>query len=75
MKQSTMHDEARTAEDIFKYVRPSIVVGEASSADTFAPEVVAAHSADNVVDMNVRMSNVFEGQFVSQHFARIFRGR
>ena len=45
---------------LFKNVRPSILVGEAESAGTFAPEVVTAQAAQNVVDLNVPMSNVLE---------------
>ena len=72
MKQSTMHDNSRSTEETFADMRPSIVCDEGESAGTFAPEVVAARAADNVVDMQVPMSNVLEEQWVSQYLPRVF---
>ena len=72
MKQSTTHDNARSTEDLFKHLRPTIVCDEGESADTFAPDVVAEHAAGNVLDMTVRMSNMFEEQFISKYMPRIF---
>ena len=70
-KQSTMHDSTRSAETIFEHVRPSVVVDEGQSADAFAPDVVAKHAADNVVEMTMKMSNVFEDQFISKYLPRV----
>ena len=70
-KQATGHDSSRTAQDLFEGVRPSIVLDEAETQDTFTPEVVAEHAADNILDMTVRMSTVFEDQFVSKYLPRI----
>lgn len=71
-KQSTMHDNARSAEKLFQHVRPSLVCDERESAETFAPEVVANQAMDNVLDMTIKMSNVFEDQWISQYLPRIF---
>ena len=67
-----MHDSSRTAEELFTHVRPTIVCDEGESAGTFAPDVVAEHAAGNVLDMTVRMSNVFEDQFISKYLPRVF---
>ena len=72
MKQSTTHDASNSSKHIFDGMRPSIVVDEAETRDTFPPEVVAEHALDNVLDMTVRMSNVFEDQFVSKYLPRVF---
>ena len=72
MKQSTMHDEARSVEDTFKHLRPSIVVDEAESAGAFAPEVVNAQAVQSIVDVEVPISNVLEEQFVGQYMSKIF---
>ena len=74
MKQSTMHDSSRSAQDLFTHVRPSIVCDEGESAGTFAPEVVAEHAMKNVLNLTVRMSNEFEEQFVSKTYVESFRG-
>eukprot|EP00973_Karenia_brevis_P006884 933213-Karenia_brevis.AAC.1 len=50
-KQATMHDDARSAKDIFQNVRPSLACDEGQSAETFAPDVVAEHAMDNVLKM------------------------
>jgi hypothetical protein len=72
MKQSTTHDTAPAAQNLFTDVRPSLVCDEGESAETFAPEVIAEHAMDNVLNMSVRMSQVFEDQFVSKYLPRIF---
>ena len=71
-KQSTMHDDARSVEETFTNMRPSIVVDEAQSAGTFAPEVVRHQTVKNIVDLEVPMSNVLEEQFVTKYFSKIF---
>ena len=71
-KQSTMHDGARSVEDTFTNLRPSIVVDEGETAGTFAPEVVRDQAVSNIVDLEVPMSNVLEEQFVSNYFSKIF---
>ena len=72
MKQSTSHDSARSPEELFSHVRPSIVNDEGESGGTFSPEVVAEQALQNVLDMTVKMSNKFEDQFVSKYLPRIF---
>ena len=72
MKQSTMHDEPRSVEDTFRHLRPSIVVDEAESTGAFAPEVVSAQAVQNIVDVEVPISNVLEEQFVGQYMSKIF---
>ena len=71
MKQSTMHDEARSVEDTFKNLRPSIVVDEAESTGAFAPEVVNAQAVQSIVDVEVPISNVLEEQFVGHYMSSI----
>ena len=70
-KQATGHDVSRSAQDLFEGVRPSLVLDEGETQDTFAPEVVAEHALDNILDMTVRMSTMFEDQFVSKYLPRI----
>ena len=70
-KQATGHDVSRSAQDLFEGVRPSLVLDEGETQDTFAPEVVAEHAMDNILDMTVRMSTMFEDQFVSKYLPRI----
>ena len=72
MKQSTTHDSSRTAQELFTHMRPSIVCDEGETENTFTPDVVAEHAMDNILDMPVRMSNVFEDQFVSKYLPRVF---
>ena len=72
LKQSTTHDHSGTAEDLFAGVRPSLVSDTSESKDTFTPEVVAEHTMENMLDLTVRMSTVFEDQFVSKYLPRVF---
>ena len=70
-KQSTMHDQAPNVESSFEHVRPTLVVDEAESQNTFAPEVVAEHALKHIVDMHIQMSMQFEQQFISKYMPRI----
>eukprot|EP00973_Karenia_brevis_P019100 2618376-Karenia_brevis.AAC.1 len=54
-KQTTMHDNARSAEKVFEHARPSLVCDEGQSADTLAPDVVAEHALDHVLSMSIKM--------------------
>ena len=72
MKQSTMHDSAQSAEQVFEHVRPTIVTDEGESVDTYAPEVVLEQGMGNIGNMDVRMSNEFEDQYVTKYLPRIF---
>ena len=72
MKQSTMHDSARSEEHLFEHVRPTIVTDESESADTYAPEVVLEQGFGNIPNMKIPMSNQFEDQFISKYLPRIF---
>ena len=72
LKQSTMHDNPQSPHQLFAHVRPSIVTDEGESSGTYAPEVVLDQGLSNVANMNVRMSNQFEDQFISKYMPRIF---
>ena len=72
MKQSTMHDSVQSVNQLFEHTRPTIVVDEAESKDTYAPEVVLEQGIGNIADMSIRMSNKFEEQFISKYMPRIF---
>ena len=48
--------------DLFQNVRPNIVGDDGETAGTFAPEVVVEQAMDNILNMSVRMSNLFEDQ-------------
>ena len=39
---------------------------------TYEPEVVAEFAMNNVLNMTVRMSNVFEDQFISKYMSGVF---
>eukprot|EP00973_Karenia_brevis_P092204 12411270-Karenia_brevis.AAC.1 len=54
-KQYTMHDNARAADELFQHARPSLVCDEGQSAETLAPDVVAEHALDNVLNMTAKM--------------------
>ena len=71
-KQSVGHDLPRSTEALFSGVRPSLGSTDSASSGTFAPEVIAEHAVDNVLNMSVRMSNCFEDQFVSKYMPRVF---
>ena len=75
MKQSTTHDSVQSPHKLFEHARPSIVTDEGASANTYAPEVVMEQGLSNVANMQVRMSNEFQDQFVSKYMLRIFRCR
>ena len=72
MKQSTMHDSVQSVHQLFEHARPTIVIDEGESKDTYAPEVVLEQGMGNIADMSIRMSNKFEEQFISKYMPRIF---
>ena len=67
-----MHDSAQSPHQLFDHARPTIVTDEATSADTYAPEVVMEQGRSNIVNMKVCMSSKFQDQFVSKYMPRIF---
>ena len=71
-KQSTMPDAAGPAENVFEGARPSIVVGEASTQEEFRDETLAESALGQICDLQVKMANKFEDQFVSKYLPRIF---
>ena len=48
MKQSTMPDAADEADKVFTYARPTLVVGEATTADALDRKVVVDHAVGSV---------------------------
>ena len=70
-----MHDSAQSPHKLFEHARPTIVTDEGASADTYTPEVVLEQGLSNVANMQIRMSNELQDQFVSKYMPRIFRGR
>ena len=72
MKQSTMHDLPASESNPFQGMRPSIVIDEASSRDTFDDDVVAEYALESISALSIKMSNKFENQFVSKYTPRIF---
>lgn len=73
MKQSIMHDSAPSVDQLFQHARPTIVTDEGESVDTYAPEVALQQGMDNIVNMDVRMNNEFEDQYVTKYLPRIFQ--
>ena len=70
-KQATGHDVApNDVGDLFSGVRPSIVVGEASTEATFAQEVVVEQAFNKVTGMTVPMGDKFEPQFEASYMPR-----
>ena len=72
MKQSTMPDTPNEGADLFHGVRPTIVVDEAAAAGTFSQESLLQATAPKVAGLDVKMSNEFQDQFISQYAARVF---
>ena len=72
MKQSTMPDTPNEGADLFYGVRPSIVVDEAAVVGTFSQEGLLQGTAPKVAGLDVKMSNEFQDQFISQYAARVF---
>ena len=67
MKQSTMPDAADEADKVFTYARPTLVVGEATTADALDKNTAVEHAVGSVSGMTLEMSNKFENQFVSKY--------
>ena len=67
MKQATMHDTPNSGSTLFENVRPTIVVGEGASENTFSHSLTAEASIPKVGNMDVPVlsSNEFEDQFLS----------
>ena len=72
MKQATMPDLPGKGAQLFYGVRPSIVVDEGETANTFSAETLAETAVPKVAKLDVHMSNVFEEQFISKYTPRIF---
>ena len=72
MKQSTMPDVVSTDENLFSDVRPSLVVGEGDTQGALPNDQVAEYALGAVAQMNLKLSNKFEDQFVSKYLPRIF---
>ena len=66
MKQATMPDTP-TAEAhlLFSGQRPTIVVDEAATSNTFPHETILQAAAPKVASLDVKMSNEFQDQFIS----------
>ena len=70
-KQATGHDIAPTnVADLFTGVRPSIVVGEATTKGAVAEEVIVEQAFNKVTGMVVPMGQKFEPQFVASYVPR-----
>ena len=67
MKQSTMPDAADDADKVFTDKRPTLVVGEATTADALDKNTVVEHAVGTVGGITLEMSNKFENQFVSKY--------
>jgi hypothetical protein len=73
MKQATMPDMSPEGSNMFEGVRPTIVVDEGETRDTFSKEIVMESVLpDKVSGIDVSMSNTFENQFVSHYNSRVF---
>ena len=72
MKQSTMPDTPNAEARLFHGMRPSIVVHEAATTETFSQETLLQAAAPKIAGQDVKMSNEFQDQFISQYTARVF---
>ena len=72
MKQATMPDLPGKGAELFYGVRPSIVVDEGETANTFSAETLCETAVPKVANLDVHMSNDFEDQFISKYAPRIF---
>ena len=52
---------------LFHGVRPSIVVDEGETANTFSVETLCEIAVPKVAKLDVHMSNVFEDKFISKY--------
>jgi hypothetical protein len=71
MKQSTMPDVAEVPENVFENVRPTLVVGEADTAEAIDKDTAVEHAIGSISEMNLQMSSQFENQFVSARAPRL----
>ena len=53
-------------------VRPTLVVGEATTEDALPNEQIAEYALGSIAQMNLKLSNKFEDQFMSKYMPRIF---
>ena len=72
MKQSTMPDTPNDELNVFHGVRPTIVLDEGEASNTFSQETLLQAGAPKVAGLDVKMSNEFQDQFISQYIARCF---
>ena len=70
-KQATGHDAApKDCADLFNGMRPSIVVGEATTEGAVSKEVVVDQAFNKVTGMTVPMGQQFEPQFLPSYMPR-----
>ena len=73
MKQATMPDISCEGPEFFESVRPTIVLDEGETRNTFSKEtVMESVLPDKVSGIDVSMSNTFENQIVSHCNSRVF---
>lgn len=53
-------------------VRPTLVVGEGTTEDALPNEQIAEYALGSIAQMNLKLSNKFEDQFMSKYMPRIF---
>ena len=72
MKQSTMPDAVVDDAKIFENLRPSLVINEASTEDALPHDQVAEYALQSISNMQLKLSNKFEDQWISKYMACIF---
>ena len=67
-----MHDVNTEPGELFTHQRPSVVVDEGQTANTFHPEVITEVGLEKTLDLKLRCSNILEDQYVASYLPRIF---